>query len=82
MVHIEPKIVPSKKVFEDKPPSSGCRKTAEEMIVASYSKLQSREAGPFCISKIQSHSIVIDEDGLPSTVSVRRVEAAFGPKGS
>lgn len=65
-------------MFVDKPPLASCRSTADGMTTASYNKLQPRKVGPFCVMKVQSHTVVIDKDSVPSTVFIYQITGGPG----
>lgn len=50
----------------------------EAMATASYNKPQPRKAGPFYAIRKQSHTVVIDEYGVPDKVSLHQMTAALG----
>lgn len=79
-VNIKPKLAPKQWVFVCRPPLAGSRNTADEMATASYKKHQPRKAGPFRVIKERSPTIVIDEDGVPNTVSMHQITIALGWK--
>lgn len=69
-----------RKLFVKKPPLSSDRDTVDWTATASYNELPQPKTGRFCTTKVQSHTVVIDEDGVPSIVSIHRVTAAPAPK--
>lgn len=52
------------------------------METPSYNKLQLRKARLIRIVIVQTHTVVINKDEVPRTVSIHRVTAAPGPKSS
>lgn len=67
-------------MFDDKRPLSREGNTGTSLAMTSYNKLQMWKAIPFQINKVQPRRVVIDEDGVPTTVSLSRVTAASGAK--
>lgn len=62
----------------DKQPFTSDSATVDRMATSSYNKVDPREAGPFCITKVQSLVVVIDENDVPNMISVQLVTAAPG----
>lgn len=57
-----------------KPPLSSLSNTqAETLVPKHYSKLQNRTTGPFSNVSVQKHTVTIDEDSIPNTVSTENV---------
>lgn len=75
-VYSKPHFVPIQRVFVDKSPSRSGENIADKLATASYNKLRPRKAGLFFIVKVQSHTVVIDEDDVSSTVSTHRTTTA------
>lgn len=61
----------------DSPPLANCINAADGMATGRYNKLQPRKAGPSHITEVQSHTVVINKDGVPNTVSVHIAIAVF-----
>lgn len=52
---------------------------ADGMVTASYNQLRQRMAGPFRIMKVHPHTVVVEEDDIPSSVSIHQTTAAHEP---
>lgn len=44
------------------------------MATAKYNKLQLRKAGPFETARVQQHTMVMDKNGEPKTVSTYQMK--------
>lgn len=45
------------------------------MVAASYNNIRPRKTGPFRITKLKSHTVVIDKDGVSNAVYTHRIAA-------
>lgn len=76
IAHFNAKFANSQWVFVDKMPLTGCCNTAEWTLKAGYINFQPREAGKFCIFKVQLLRVEIDEHDFLYTISVFRETTA------
>lgn len=75
-MRVETKFVPNQWVSVDKPPLIVKAKTADQIAKASDKNLYPQTVKPLTIIKMQPHTIVLDKERVPDTVSMHRVTAA------
>lgn len=63
-------------MFDNKPPLNSKANTANGVLKASYCKLQPQKIEPFQIVNVQLHTVVLDEEEVPNTVSIYKFTAA------
>lgn len=80
--HFKPKLVPNRWVFVDKPPLTSTWKMPDWIANVGHHLLQPRKTGPYRTIKVQSYTVVIDEDGDHYTVSLHQKTAKTGLKSS
>lgn len=76
ILNVKPEFIPSQWIFVDKHPLTCRSNAAKEMARVSNTKLQTQKTGQFQTTIVQPHTVVIDEEKVPSTVSVHKVTAA------
>lgn len=64
-------------VFVDKPPlATTPENTADALAKQKYNKLQRPTSGPYRILEVRAKTAIIDEHGIPNTVSIHRITLA------
>lgn len=77
LVRVTSKFTPGDMVFVDRSPLSATVTTsASAMANATYNKLLIRALGPFHVNSVQPHTLTIEEDGIPNTISIDRATRA------
>lgn len=77
-VHSKPKSVHNQWVFGDKPTLFSGRNKVDGTVTTTYNKLQSPKGGLFCIVKVQSHTVVVEEDGMSNTAFIHQITTSLG----
>lgn len=52
---------------------------ADKLATEAYSRLLPRTAGPFLIPAVEEHTLTIEEDGTPNTISIDRATRTTSP---